>query len=103
MLDLPLHELAPSLLAHPAATAAAMDQLKRRQIVRLILQGHKASWLQQWDHLGRLLVAMAHVSAMAERILKLAREMPDGSRVFFGIKVLDVTEWINGALKVRTC
>ena len=103
MRDLPLHGLAPGLLAHPAAPAAAMDQLKRRQIVRLVLQGHEAAWLQQRYHLGRRMMAMVHGSAVAERILKLVRTMPDGSLVFFGIGVLDVTEWHNGAPEVRNC
>ena len=49
------------------------------------------------------MMAMVHGSAVAERILKLVRAMPDGSLVFFGIGVLDVTEWHNGALKVRNC
>jgi 23S rRNA (cytidine1920-2'-O)/16S rRNA (cytidine1409-2'-O)-methyltransferase len=48
----PLHQLPPGLLAHPAATALALDQLKRRQIGRLIHQFHKAPGGEQLDHIG---------------------------------------------------
>jgi len=48
----PLHQLPPGLLAHPTATALALDQLKRRQIVRLIHQFHKAPGGEQLDHFG---------------------------------------------------
>ena len=64
----PLNRLSPGLLTHPAATTAALNQFKRRQVVGLVLQRHKASRPQQRHHLGGLAMTMFHSSATAERI-----------------------------------
>jgi len=68
VLHFPLNGLSPCLLTHPASTTSALNQFKRRQVVGLVLQRHKASRPQQRHHLGGLAMTMFHSSATAERI-----------------------------------
>ena len=39
----PVHVLTPGLLAHPAASTAALNQLKGRQVFGLVFQGHEGA------------------------------------------------------------
>mgnify|MGYP004112740079 CR=1 len=48
----PVHVLAPGLLAHPAASTSALNQLERWQVGGLVLQGHEGARPQQRHHLG---------------------------------------------------
>jgi hypothetical protein len=53
--DFPLHLGAPGLLAHPAAAAAAAQQLEGGQVGGLVAQPHKTARVQQLQHVGRWL------------------------------------------------
>ncbi len=47
-------QVAPGLLADPAAAAATLDQLKGGQIVGMIVQPHESAGPQQFKHIGEL-------------------------------------------------
>ena len=57
----PVHVLTPGLLAHPAASTTALNQLKRRQVGGLVLQGHEGARPQQRHHLGWSWKVVGHV------------------------------------------
>ena len=61
MLNFPLHVGSPGLLAHPAASAAAVKHLEGRQVAGLVVESHKAARLQQRHHLGGLGAVVGHV------------------------------------------
>ena len=52
MLHLPVHQRSPGLLAHPAAAAAAVNQLEGGQVVGLIAQFHETAGLEQFHHVA---------------------------------------------------
>ena len=90
MLNFPLHVGSPGLLAHPAASAAAVKHLERRQVAGLVVESHKAARLQQRHHLGGLGAVVGHVprrklrqSSWQNRLQPLDRRFSSGSVCFY--------------------
>ena len=50
MLHFPLHVLPPGLLAHEAASSAAVNHLERRQVFRMVVESDEASRSQQFEN-----------------------------------------------------
>ena len=91
------HVGSPGLLAHPAASAAAVKHLERRQVAGLVVESHKATRLQQRHHLGGLaavgwpLVEMALQGGQTPVILTgILRPSPEGDRAW--CRVLEFAE-----------
>ena len=90
MLNFPLHVGSPGLLAHPAASAAAVKHLEGRQVAGLVIEPHKAARLQQRHHLGGLGAVVGHVprrelrqSSWQNRLQPLDRRFSLGSVCFY--------------------
>jgi len=49
---LPMHPPSPGLLTHPAASALAVDQLERGQVVGVVMEEHEAAGVQQGHQLA---------------------------------------------------
>jgi len=56
MLHFPLHVLPPGLLAHEAASSAAVNHLKRRKVVGVVVEGDEASRSQQFEDINTSLL-----------------------------------------------
>ena len=50
---LPVHPPSPGLLAHPAASALALDQLEGGQVVGMVVEEHETAGAQQCHHLAQ--------------------------------------------------
>ena len=61
MVYFPLDMTSPSLLPYPTTSPTAMQHLERRQISRLIFQGHECSRPKQRNHLGKFDWVVGHV------------------------------------------
>ena len=90
MLNFPLHMGSPGLLAHPAASAAAVKHLEGWQVAGLVVDSHKAARLQQRHHLGGLGAVVGHVprrelrqSSWQNRLQPLDRRFSSGSVCFY--------------------
>ena len=49
-----VQQVAPGLLADPAAAAATLNQLKRGQVVRVVVQEDESARAQKFKHIGEL-------------------------------------------------
>ena len=89
MLNFPLHVGSPGLLAHPAASAAAVKHLEGRQVAGLVVESHKAARPKKRHHLGGLGAVVGHVPEFGlDEILSAETVPAAGSPVFFGIGLL---------------
>jgi len=52
VLHFPLHMLAPGLLAHQAASSAAVNHLKRRKVVGVVVEGDETARSQQFENIN---------------------------------------------------
>ena len=90
MLNFPLHVGSPGLLAHPAASPAAMKNLEGRQVAGLVIEPHKAARQQQRHHLGGFGAVVGHVprrelrkSSRQNTFQPLDRRISSGSVCFY--------------------